>query len=844
MLIAHWPLEGNPNDEAYGNYNGTEIGGVSYGDGILGDCYDNTSGSGTGIQLMEHADARKFDNVFSWSLWFKSTTTSGDQYARVIARDCSEYMCMYVDQTESGNQSLGGTGGSAQVNEWHHWAYVHESDRSYRTYLDGQQISSGTEAKDGTARPWVIGGNTEGDGDISGNHFEGKIDDCRFYDHVLSKAEVKELAQGKVGHWDFFKGNAYDSTIQRNHGILQGNPQRADGIIGPDSMYFDGDGDYVQIDDLQDFSNINRLTVSAWARSPQSTWDSTGFIVSRRNHFIIHPDNNSRNVDFYVHTDPQGWENVSYAPSDITVWHHYALTYDKGSLKGYVDGQQIGSTSAGSPLETDNGLTLIGADDDPTPGEAYIDDVRVYSTALSQNEIQTIYETKARLDEGHRFHGHAVEEGAYESFETGSFSENWNVSNATISSSRQYRGTYSFGSWNDGGIEATWEVFPGDERKIKSFEYFWKEDSSQSGHVVALNDSNGNVIQESGTENPQWYLNNGSGGREEINGFNGTNYNVWTKFRFEFDWENGNYDYLLEKTDGSHRETGTQPLESASNGVQYIRFSGGSSLNNYGSGNYNRFDGIKVNEEGVREEGFIDSSKFSEVGPAADSLIGWWKLNGNLKDFAGKNDGTNNGASIADGYGQTAYNFEESNADYINLGVVDSRFALGRGDFTFSAWVNFESVQNNATIFELSRYTDALLVRPTNDNGGEIEIYIDNQNNTSRTFQPGIDDTTGVWTQFVVTRRNGTVEVFQDASSLGTQAMDGVFEINQDSYIGTSVHSASDQNHDGKMQDVRFYDTGMTAEQVQVLYEMSTPDAKMKKRPEGFYAPQFSETDL
>ncbi len=837
-LIAHWPLEGNPNDEAYGNYNGTEVGGVSYGDGILGDCYDNTSGSGTGIQLMEHADAQKFDNVFSWSLWFKSTTTNGSNNERILARDDSEYPTFTIDQNQSGQQNLDSdAAGSAQVNEWHHAAFVHQSDQTVITYIDGVRQGTRSAPKANTARPWVIGGNTEGDGDISGNHFEGKIDDCRFYDHVLSKAEVKELSQGKVGHWEFFDGNAYDSTIQRNHGTLQGNPQRADGIIGSDSMYFDGNGDYVQIDDLQDFSNINRLTVSAWARSPQSTWDATGFIVSRRNHFIIHPDNNSRNVDFYVHTDPQGWENVSYAPSDITVWHHYALTYDKGSLKGYVDGQQIGSTSAGSPLETDNGLTLIGADDDPTPGEAYIDDVRIYSTALSQNEIQTIYETKARLDEGHRFHGHAVEEGAYESFETGGFSENWNVSNATISSSRQYRGTYSFGSWGDGGIEATWEVFPNDERKIKSFEYFWKEDSSQSGHVVALNDSNGNVIQESGTENPQWYLNNGSGGREFISS-SGTNYNVWTKFRFEFDWENGNYDYLLEKTNGSHKETGTQPLESASNGVQYIRFTQGSSLNYYGSGNYNRFDGIKVNEEGVREEGFIDSSKFSEVGPAADSLVGWWDFDReNGRDKAGNKDGDTSGRTYGQGVdgGKAAIFLGNST---IPIGT-DNEFQNQR--LTACAWSNANSWSSRDEMFNwdgggfhLATVSNGVPRFWLNLNGSWA--YIDGPNSIP----------TGEWHFFVGTWDGNEQAIWLDGEKLNSRTdRSGTipYPTNNDQ-LSIGGYDGNSNVFDGRIDDVRLYERSLTDEEIQVLYEMSGPDAKMKKRPEGFYAPQFSETQL
>ena len=843
MLIAHWPLEGNAKDEAYGNYNGTEIGGVSYGDGILGDCYDNTSGSGTGIQLMEHADARKFDNVFSWSLWFKSTTTSGGTYQRVISRDCSEYMCMAIDQSQSGSQSINGTGGSAQVNEWHHWAYVHESDTSYRTYLDGQQISSGSEAKSGASKPWVIGGNTERDGDISGNHFEGKIDDVRFYDHVLSVAEIKELSQGKVGHWDFFDGNAYDSTVQGNDGTLQGNPQRADGIIGSDSLNLDGSGDYVSVS--YDHNDAEQITLSGWVnQNSQSTWARlVDFGTNSSNYIFIAPYNSG--ADPIAELQVNGNSKVRAADGSTTLgtgnWYHMACTYDGSTLILYIDGQQVATESGSYDLRNINfSNSYIGRSQYSDPDlDAKVDDVRVYSTALSQSEIQTIYETKARLDDGHRFHGHSLEEGAYEDFETGSFGENWNVSNATISSNRQYEGTYSFGSWGDGGLEATWEVFPNGERKIKSFEYFWKEDTSQSGHVVALNDSNGNVIQESGTENPQWYLNNGSGGREFISS-SGTNYNVWTRFRFEFDWENGNYDYLLEKTNGSHRETGTQPLESASNGVQYIRFSGGSSLNNYGSANYNRFDNIKINEEGVREEGFIDSSKLSEVGPAADSLVGWWDFDReNGRNKAGGDDGTiSGGVSFNKGVNNGKSIDMDGNDDRVKVDNVPTN---GTSEVTVAAWVYITGNAGNSW----ERHVDL-----QNGSGGQIVVLRWDDDGAQYGFQAlganadvNEDPPQNVWLHWVGVVRNGTAYFYENATQRATGSTGGGSTASS-SVLGIGNRYDKNDHALARIDDVRVYNRALSDEEVDVLYEMSGPDAKMKKRPEGFYSPEFSETDL
>jgi hypothetical protein len=180
----------------------------------------------------------------------------------------------------------------------------------------------------------------------------------------------------------------------------------------------------------------------------------------------------------------------------------------------------------------------------------------------------------------------------YEQFDAGVFSPRWDVTTGDISSTRQYSGANSFGQWGGGdSVEATWEPFDG-EKKISSFEYYWKEVGSQSGHVVILYDQNGNEVQESGTENYQWMLNNGSGGRFELSGnVSNGGYNNWTRFTFDFDWESGTYDYDMEDLEEGHRETGTNDLDN-NTGVSKIRFTG----SGYGSADYCRFDNIGINK--------------------------------------------------------------------------------------------------------------------------------------------------------------------------------------------------------------------------------------------------------
>jgi hypothetical protein len=176
----------------------------------------------------------------------------------------------------------------------------------------------------------------------------------------------------------------------------------------------------------------------------------------------------------------------------------------------------------------------------------------------------------------------------FDGFESGNLNKTWTITDGDISNTRQFAGSNSFGQWGGGNsVEATWNPYDG-EKKISEFEYYWKEDGSQTGQGVWLYDGNGDLVQRSESENPQWYLNDGSGGRFEVAGYDGQGYNVWTKFTFTFDWQNGTYDYDMEDLDGNVYRTGTTDLDK-STGVSEIRFHGAGA-----SANYVRFDNITV----------------------------------------------------------------------------------------------------------------------------------------------------------------------------------------------------------------------------------------------------------
>jgi hypothetical protein len=75
----------------------------------------------------------------------------------------------------------------------------------------------------------------------------------------------------------------------------------------------------------------------------------------------------------------------------VNVWTHVALTYDGSQLRLYVNGVQVASKARAGAIQTPGSNPLWIGGNVPY-GEYFrgvIDEVRVYSRALSAGEIQT-----------------------------------------------------------------------------------------------------------------------------------------------------------------------------------------------------------------------------------------------------------------------------------------------------------------------------------------------------------------------------------------------------------------------------------------------------------------------
>jgi hypothetical protein len=127
-------------------------------------------------------------------------------------------------------------------------------------------------------------------------------------------------------------------------------------------------------------------------------WNQHGWMVEKRNAYIIHPNQGTKNVSWPIcnggcWNKPGGWRDGEVGPGDLTDWHLYTTTFDSatGEWNIYIDGVvESTMTINTNPIDADDGELFIGRDTccDGRFGDAVIDEVAIFNIALSAGEIK------------------------------------------------------------------------------------------------------------------------------------------------------------------------------------------------------------------------------------------------------------------------------------------------------------------------------------------------------------------------------------------------------------------------------------------------------------------------
>lgn len=298
--------------------------------------------------------------------------------------------------------------------KWIHFVVqFNRSTGEIHIHRDGRLVHQSTVSAPGGSFEIDPGGLIVGqEQDSVGGGFEshqivsGTIDDLWIFGRELNNAEIAEL-YGLVGHWKFDETSgttAVDSSLSSFDGSLDNGTQIYQTGVYDRSYGFDGTNDRVTVNEGESLNLRESLTITGWIKSDTSTWNGSGFVMSKLNQFYFESSSGGTSVAATVAFDGGGNLTASYDMTNIeggTIqqWHHYAAVYDydAGTLRLYIDGVLRSSnlTTPGRQLVGDTSQIGIGWDTLSSNASSHLDgnadDVRLYNRALSEAEIKELY---------------------------------------------------------------------------------------------------------------------------------------------------------------------------------------------------------------------------------------------------------------------------------------------------------------------------------------------------------------------------------------------------------------------------------------------------------------------
>jgi len=228
--------------------------------------------------------------------------------------------------------------------------------------------------------------------------YHWRVDEVQSDGSVITGDVWKFSPGGLVGWWKLDEGSggtAADSSGHNLHGTIAGNPTWVDGPAGK-ALKFDGDGDYVDLGNDSSLNMTTQITVAAWIKVDAFDCEWQAIITKGDGSWRLQRNGTKSSIEFACTGAFVPGALVGSLFGNIGVndgrWHHIAGTYDGSKICLYVDGKlDIASEAAGS-IEVNDYDLLIGANAEKPDRnfKGSIDDVRIYSYALSAEEVKEI----------------------------------------------------------------------------------------------------------------------------------------------------------------------------------------------------------------------------------------------------------------------------------------------------------------------------------------------------------------------------------------------------------------------------------------------------------------------
>jgi len=207
-----------------------------------------------------------------------------------------------------------------------------------------------------------------------------------------------------LGHWEM-NDNRHDATVwdssdYGNHGVARRNTSiiSEHGAIGS-CLCFDGSGDCVDIPDSPTWSFDDDLTVTLWVKfgSFNPKWWESALVAQDegggpRNKWIFSYDPCSNKSVFHVNNPGTGATLVKGNPwtAETGVWYFVGVSRVGDTYTFYLYGTADGSAVSSVAIPDVAAPLTIGWAEGPGKFSGAIDDVRIYSGALPETDIESL----------------------------------------------------------------------------------------------------------------------------------------------------------------------------------------------------------------------------------------------------------------------------------------------------------------------------------------------------------------------------------------------------------------------------------------------------------------------
>lgn len=370
--------------------------------------YADCVGSGCANRVVETSESHTV------AAWVKLNTLVGAQtFAAVDGTNISPFYLQLIDGRFAFAQRTADSTAAAlvQVNgltpvvgTWYHVVGVYNKEGgTIALYVNGTLQGTATAGSSWTAFGSATVGRAKWNG-AAVDFVNGAIDDARFYGRALSGAEISALATTAAGAiWTLNEGSgttAADTSGNSNTLFLQaaaGWTTRAPGGTG--ALNLNGTSTSWASAAGPTVDTTQSLTFAAWVKLNNTTGYQTVVSIEgvTASPFLLQTNGSGafRFAQVSADTAAPGF-TVSQGGTPVAgTWYHLAGVYNKtaGTVQLYVNGVAQPSATAFTPWSASGSTTVgrakwNGAQVDFLNGA--IDDVRIYSRALTLAEIQAL----------------------------------------------------------------------------------------------------------------------------------------------------------------------------------------------------------------------------------------------------------------------------------------------------------------------------------------------------------------------------------------------------------------------------------------------------------------------